>query len=67
MQTPGERPKLSMEFFNSLENSNLPTPTDMMDNLLLMLADEADGRPGMEQSIVYADEKVLGTIGAVEA
>jgi hypothetical protein len=38
----------------------------MMDNLLLWLAEQADDRPGRELEISYGDEKLLGTVGAVE-
>ena len=55
-----------MEFFSALRTANLPSPAEIMDNLLLMLAQEADRRPGKELQIVYGDEKLLGTIGAVE-
>jgi nucleoside 2-deoxyribosyltransferase len=68
MQKPSApRPPLSTAFFNSLENLGLPSPMDIMDNLLLMLAEEAYERPGREQQILYSDEKLLGIIGAVEA
>lgn len=60
------RPQLSKEFFSRLSTLNLPSPTDMMDNLVLMLAEEADDRPGKELQILYGEEKLLGTIGAVE-
>ena len=60
------RPQLSKEFFGRLSALTLPSPTDMMDNLLLMLAKDADERPGRELQILYGDEKLLGIIGAVE-
>jgi nucleoside 2-deoxyribosyltransferase len=59
------RPKLSMAFFKGLENLSLPSPADLMDNLLLMLAEEAHERPGRVLGIRYDSEEVLGTIGAV--
>jgi hypothetical protein len=67
MQRAGApRPKLSMAFFNGLENLSLPSPADLIDNLLLMLAEKADERPGRALKIRYDNEEVLGTIGAVE-
>jgi hypothetical protein len=67
MQRQGApRPQLSREFFGTLGALHLPSPTDMMDNLLLWLAEQADDRPGRELQISYGDEKLLGTVGGVE-
>ena len=60
-----KRTTLTSEFFQSLSQRSLPAPTEVIDNLLLLLAEQADGSPGKQCSITYSDEKVLGTIGAV--
>lgn len=66
MQGPdAPRPRLTSEFFHTLRKGNLPTPAESSDNLILWLANEADGRPGMRLELSYADPKVLSKLGVV--
>jgi hypothetical protein len=66
MQTPAApRPFLTTEFFHALESRTLPTPIEASDNLILWLAEKADGRPGAELEVIYSVPKLLSTIGVV--
>jgi hypothetical protein len=54
MQKSGApRPRLSMEFFGALDNLSLPSPADLMDNVLLMFAEQGHERPGKELAISF--------------
>lgn len=65
MQASSKRPKLSREFFASLNGRTLPTPAEASDNLLIWIAEKADGRPSA-QIQVTPDPGLLATIGVVE-
>jgi hypothetical protein len=47
------RPKLSMAFFDELKNRSLPTPAEIMDNVLLLVAEKADESPGKRLRISF--------------
>lgn len=68
MQAPGaRRPELKIEFFRALEGRTLPSPTEAIDNLLLWIAERADGSLGKEIQVIYSDPNVLGSIGVIGA
>jgi hypothetical protein len=60
------RPHLTMDFFLSLTQRALPTPADASDNLLLWLAEEADGSPGKLTPITFSDAKTQALIGVID-
>ena len=65
MQPPGApRPELTAEFFRALERRSLPTPGEVIDNLLLWLADKADNLPGARLELTYSQD-LFGAIGIV--
>jgi hypothetical protein len=54
MQQPGApRPQLTTEFFHALESRKLPTPEEASDNMILWLAETADGSPGTALDLPY--------------
>ena len=66
MWVPGvTRPKLTRDFFNSLQYKALPTPAEAMDNFIIWVAGEVDGRPGKIIAFDPAHPKVLATVGVV--
>jgi hypothetical protein len=65
MQKPRARPTLTSEFFEALRFQSLPTPAEAIDNLIVWLADQADGRPGKETEIAYSNPTLLGIVGVV--
>ncbi len=68
MQQESKRPILNDEFFTSLSGRSLPTPTEMSDNLLLLIAERSGGRPGRPISLNHSDDLALqASIGAVDA
>ena len=66
MQASSPRPKLSEEFFVSLRGRTLPTPAEASDNLVIWIAEKADGRPGAQVNVVPRDPGLLASIGVVE-
>jgi hypothetical protein len=56
---------LSREFFDSLDRQTLPSPAEATDNLIIWLAEQADGRPGHEIEIAYSHPMLLGIVGVV--
>jgi len=66
MQASSPRPKLSGEFFESLRGRTLPTPAEASDNLLIWMAEKADGRPGVVIKMEPRDSCLQASIGAVE-
>jgi nucleoside 2-deoxyribosyltransferase len=65
MQKPQTRPRLTTEFFEALRFQTLPTPAEASDNLIVWLAQQADGRPGTATEIAYANPTLLGMVGVV--
>jgi hypothetical protein len=61
-----KRPLLESEFFESLSRHMLPTPAEAEDNLLLWLAEKADGSPGKLIPIVHNDPNIQGLIGVID-
>ncbi len=43
----------------------LPSPTEASENLISWLAEQADGRPGIQIEIVYMNPTLLGKVGVV--
>ena len=66
MQASSPRPKLSREFFASLQGRTLPTPAEASDNLLSWIAEKADGRPGARVTVAPRDLGLQASIGVVE-
>jgi hypothetical protein len=64
MQASGRAP-LTREFFRELERRALPTPAEASDNLIIWIAEQADGRPGAQVQIIFPHAGLLGAIGAV--
>ncbi|MGO9701430.1 MAG: hypothetical protein ACLPX7_19445 [Xanthobacteraceae bacterium] len=60
------RPTLTSDFFASLSQRALPTPAEASDNLLLWLAEIADGSPGKQIGIDYSDPNIQGLIGVID-
>jgi hypothetical protein len=60
------RPILTSDFFKSLSQRSLPTPAEACDNLLLLIAEKADGRPGRPVSF-EDDPSILALVGVMEA
>ena len=58
------RVHLTREFFNTLKDRTLPTPAEATDNLLLWLAENADGSPGTRLELTYTPQ-LFATIGVV--
>ena len=56
-----------MEFFRALEGRTLPGPAEAIDNLLLWIAETADGSLGKEIQVIYSDPNILGSIGVIGA
>lgn len=67
MQVPRKRSRLTEEFFEALHLQALPTPIEASDNLIVWLAERAEGRPGNETEIVYSDHTLLAILGVVGA
>jgi len=61
----GRRPQLTTDFFRSLTERAPPTPAEASDNLLLWLAEEADGSPGKLIPIAYSDARIQALIGVI--
>jgi hypothetical protein len=66
LQSP-ERPVITSDFFELLSDHSLPTPAEMSDNLLLLIDQRVDGRPGAPVSIDHSNDLSLqASIGAVD-
>jgi hypothetical protein len=59
------RPRLDRDFFRALETKTLPTPAEASDNLIMWLAEQADGSPGKVNLIIYGDDALFGLIGVI--
>lgn len=67
MQGSKRQPILGAEFFSSLSARTLPTPIEMSDNLLLLVAERTEGRPGKLISLdPSTDMSIAAFIGAVD-
>jgi len=62
----GRRVELTKDFFDALKKRALPTPAEAADNLILWMANQADGRPGRVIKLVYANRALLATLGVIE-
>ncbi|MCC8982640.1 nucleoside 2-deoxyribosyltransferase [Bradyrhizobium acaciae] len=64
-----KRPTLTPDFLNSLAEHSLPTPAELCDNLLLWLADQADGRAGkvIGPGKSLGDLDIVSAVGAIDA
>jgi hypothetical protein len=60
------RPHLMSEFFESLPQRELPWPGEVLDNLLLWLADQARGTPGKLTPVPPTDPAIQALIGVVD-
>jgi hypothetical protein len=60
------RPNLTSQFFDLLPQQALPSPSEVMDNLLLWVADQAHGTPGKLTSVTLADQAIQALIGVVD-
>jgi hypothetical protein len=59
----GTWPLLTKEFFQALRERTLPTPAELLDNLLIWIADQADGSPGKIIDIGRLDDTLNATVG----
>jgi hypothetical protein len=59
-------PELTEEFFASLKDRSLPSPAEMMDNFVLWMASEVEGRPGKNIDAQFRDPSLIGEIGAID-
>jgi len=65
LQVGAKKPVLGSDFFSSLTNRRLPSPGELMDNLLLWMAESVDGRPGKPATLETAVLiPLVATIGA---
>lgn len=63
-----KRPMIASDFFASLPQRSLPTPSEVSDNLLLTIADRVGGRPGRPVSLDHSNDVALAAdIGAVDS
>jgi hypothetical protein len=60
-----QRVGLSGDFFEALKTRTLPTPAEAADNLILWIAEQADGRPGRQITIDYGDTALLAILGVI--
>lgn len=61
------RPILDSQFFARLANHRLPSPSELSDNLLMVIDQRVNGRPGAPVSIQYSTDLPLhASIGAVD-
>lgn len=67
LQKGSERPELTGDFFKALEQRNLPSPTEIIDNLLLWFGNSTREEPGTLFKIDYNDVGLQATIGVVSA
>jgi hypothetical protein len=67
LQQGSQRPRLTSDFFRSLSRRTLPTPADASDNLLLWIAEQADGSPGKQVKLTSSDPMLLGIIGMIDS
>lgn len=67
MQRGSKRPPaLKSDFFKSLADHSLPTPSEMSDNLLLLIDQQVEGRPGAPISIDNNNDlAICASIGAI--
>ena len=65
LQVGAKVQELGSDFFGSLANRSLPTPGELTDNLLLWLAESANGRPG--QPVILSSSAVLSVTAAIGA
>lgn len=65
MQGQVKRPNLTRDFLASLRDQTLPTPAEASDNLLIWIAEAANGRTGAEIEVPESDSALLGKIGAI--
>jgi hypothetical protein len=62
-----KRPVLTSDFFSSLSDHSPPTPAEMSDNLLLLIDQRVNGRPGTSISIDHNNDlSICSSIGAVD-
>jgi hypothetical protein len=62
----GKRPILSQEFFDEISKQELPSPSDLADNLLLFIAERCGDRTGATISVPHTDLFFASAIGAVD-
>jgi hypothetical protein len=62
----GTRPLLTKQFFDEIWKQELPSPSDLADNLLLFIAQRCGYRPGATLSIDHSDLSIASAIGAVD-
>jgi hypothetical protein len=61
-----QQPLLDKNFFDQLSRRELPTPTELADNMLLLLAERSNGRPGSGTPVNHRDPSIASTIGALD-
>jgi hypothetical protein len=63
-ESSGKRVELSRGFFDALKARTLPTPAEVMDNLIAWIAEQVDGKPGDGAEIDFGSKRLLALIGA---
>jgi hypothetical protein len=58
-------PRIGSQFFLDLRNREPLTPAEQVDNVLLHLAQKAEGRPGAMPQMDYRTPEIQATIGVV--
>lgn len=62
-----QRPQIDSDFFDQLRNHSLPSPSELSDNLLLLIDQRVNSRPGAPVSLdCRADSPLQASIGAVD-
>jgi hypothetical protein len=62
----GKPPILSKQFFDDVSKHELPTPAELTDNLLLLLDERSNGRPGVTLSVNDREPAIISIIGALD-
>lgn len=57
---------LSKQFFDDLSKHTLPTPVELIDNLLLYIAERGEYRPGVAVNVDYRHPPIQTRIGGVD-
>lgn len=65
LQVGPTRPELTRDFFESLRTRALPSPAEVLDNLLIWLAAAADSRVGRLLTVDHGDPILLSTLGLI--
>jgi hypothetical protein len=65
-EASGKRVELSRGFFDALKGRTLPTPSEVIDNLIVWIAQRVDGKPGGVANVSFQNLGMLAVIGAID-